>query len=143
MSIKHGMAKTRVYEVWKGMKQRCSNPKHISYPYYGGRGIRVTPEWEEFENFYADMGDPPDDYEIDREDNDGDYTKDNCRWVPARTNRLNKSDARMLTRGGKTQNLMLWVDELGLEKSTILRRLDKGMTDEDALQPDRYAQDGT
>ncbi|MDA2921032.1 hypothetical protein MYX76_16345 [Desulfobacterota bacterium AH_259_B03_O07] len=80
---RHGKGGERVYRIWGGMKQRCYNPKNPSYPYYGGRGIKFCDccSWEDFKNFYRDMGDPLPGYEIDRIDNNGNYCKDNCQWV--------------------------------------------------------------
>ena len=80
------------YHVWGEMKQRCGNPHNKSFPRYGGRGIRVCERWaRSFEAFAADMGRrPADGLQIDRIDNDGDYTPDNCRWVTPRENSNNK-----------------------------------------------------
>jgi len=77
----HGMAGSRIYAIWKSMRQRCSNPNHVAYPNYGGRRISVCERWLKFENFYADMSDPPPGKWLDRRDNEGNYEPDNCRWT--------------------------------------------------------------
>lgn len=63
------------------MRQRVNNPNSYDYKYYGARGIKICDRWNEFVNFYADMGDKPEGKSLDRIDNDGDYTPENCKWV--------------------------------------------------------------
>ena len=82
--------RTRVYAAWANMLNRCTNPADAKYPRWGGRGIKVCKRWETFENFYADMGDPPDGYSLDRINNDGDYKLSNCRWTDVITQRHNQ-----------------------------------------------------
>lgn len=81
---KHGMTPRGVYNstyfTWAQMKQRCTNPKHDRYANYGGRGISYDPRWEDYQEFYADMGERPQNLTLGRLENDKDYYKDNCSW---------------------------------------------------------------
>ncbi|MDZ7658033.1 hypothetical protein [Fodinibius sp.] len=81
----------RLYKIWASMKQRCLNPNEKSYPYYGGRGIKVCDEWMDFEPFmnWAYKNGYDDEKTIDRVDNDGNYEPSNCRWVGRSVQSLN------------------------------------------------------
>ncbi len=80
------------YKTWASMKQRCLNPKHPKYEYYGGRGITVCDRWKDsFINFLSDMGERPLDMTIDRIENDGNYELGNCQWADAITQANNRS----------------------------------------------------
>lgn len=86
----HGMADTLIYFVWRNMLQRCENPNDKAYKNYGGRGIKVCERWHSFENFYTDVGDPPEGMTLDRyPDNDGNYEPTNFRWASRHEQRLN------------------------------------------------------
>lgn len=77
----HGLTKSKAYSVWQSMKKRCLQPSHHAYKDYGARGITVCKEWMAFENFFQDMGHPPDGLELDRVDNNKGYCVENCRWA--------------------------------------------------------------
>lgn len=93
-SLVHGHARdgtqSRTYNSWQAMKKRCLNPKSDKWPFYGGRGIKVSPRWLSFEKFLQDMGERPPQTTLDRIDPYGDYTPENCRWADALTQRHNR-----------------------------------------------------
>lgn len=129
----HGGVGTRVYSIWKSMIQRCTNPNNPRWMSYGGRGITVCADWQTFENFRRDMGDPPEGTSIDRIDNDQGYEPGNCRWATSQTQNRNRRSSRPMTFQGKTRTLSEWSEELGIPYFTIHARLRRGATDEEAL----------
>ena len=87
----HGMSRSREYQTWDRMVQRCYNPKHHAFKNYGGRGISVCKKWKKsFINFFKDMGYRPNGLTIDRINNDGNYCKSNCRWATPKTQANNR-----------------------------------------------------
>lgn len=88
----HGKCNTPEYYSWASMKSRCYNKQAHNYKYWGGRGIRVCPQWEKFENFLADMGPRPKGTTLDRVNNDGNYEPSNCRWATSLEQNNNRRD---------------------------------------------------
>lgn len=76
-----GQKYPKEYDIWAAMYDRCYNKNNPYYYRYGGRGITICQEWRmDFLNFYDDMGSKPEGYSINRKDNDGEYSKNNCTW---------------------------------------------------------------
>jgi hypothetical protein len=72
------------------MRHRCNTPSKAEYKYYGGRGIKVSKEWDSFETFFRDMGEPPEGTSLDRIDPNGNYERTNCRWADTTLQRRNR-----------------------------------------------------
>lgn len=131
----HGLKSHPLYGVWSTMRRRCENPNTEKYRVYGGRGIKVCERWKNFQNFYDDMSPTyVQGLQIDREDNDGDYSPDNCRWVTNRQNSRNRGNLRLLTFKGMTMCLAEWAEEVGISRGCLSLRINRrGWTVEEAL----------
>lgn len=133
-NITHGMTGTRIYGIWCGIRQRCTNPNAKFFSYYGGRGIKVCDRWlDSFENFLADMGEPQAGYTLDRVNNEGNYEPNNCKWVTRKEQASNTRRNRNITYKGVTLNVTQWSKKTSIPSNTIITRLENGWTEEDAL----------
>jgi hypothetical protein len=121
------------YKTWTGMIGRCGNPRSPDYMRYGGRGISVHPRWLTFANFLEDMGERPVGMTLDRINNDGPYSPENCRWATNAQQRRNSRQNHLLTFNGKTQPMVDWAAEVGLTRNTLAARIRMGWTVERAL----------
>ena len=123
--VRHNLYHTKLHGVWNGMKQRCSNPNNNSYKNYGGRGITVCDEWQEFLPFYnwCMANGYEEGLTLDRIDNSIGYRPDNCRFVDRLVQANNNRRNILITAFGKTMTLPEWSREMNIKQNTIYRRL--------------------
>lgn len=131
--VKHGLSNTRAYNIWLAMRTRCHNVNNPNYPYYGGRGIVICERWGVFENFLADMDMPAFGMTLERKDNDGPYSPDNCRWATRSEQNHNKRSNMIVEFHGQSMTLDQWAKELGMKYSMLYSRLVRGMSIEEAF----------
>lgn len=116
------------------MNSRCHNPKNRFFPDYGGRGISVCARWREsFENFLADMGERPPRMTLKRENNDGDYAPNNCRWASMQEQNRNKRNSRLVTANGQTMTAAEWGETSGPSRRVIMGRIRLGWRDHEII----------
>lgn len=118
-----------LYHTWRDMKSRCYKPQDRHFDSYGGRGIKICPQWlNNFEQFIKDMGPRPLKHSIDRIDNNGDYTPENCRWATQTQQMRNQKVTRRVTIEGKTYVAADLADKCGHKTDTIVERANQGLT---------------
>lgn len=121
----HGQSKTPLYHVWKNMRQRCENPRAKAYPRYGGRGIVVCTEWQDYKTFqnWAMNNGYAKNLTIDRIDVNGNYEPANCRFITIQEQQNNRSTSRTITYKGETHTITEWSAITGIKLSTLHYRL--------------------
>lgn len=127
--LKHGHlvgGESPTHSAWRGMRQRCMNPKSKDYPKYGAKGITCCLEWDSFEQFLIDMGIRPDGYTLERKDNSKGYFKDNCRWATRMEQTLNRSSNHRVEYQGETRCLSEWARMLDINEETLRARIRYG-----------------
>lgn len=136
-STKHNHSKrnkiTKTYQIWKSMRQRCTNPNNKRYGDYGGRKITVCKRWMKFENFLQDMGERPEGYSIHRKNNNKGYYKSNCKWATRTEQARNKRNNHLITYKGKTQCLASCSEAFDISYSALKSRLQRGSSVEEAI----------
>lgn len=131
----HGRTGTPEYAAYRLMMKRCTNEEFWAYSRYGGRGIFVCDRWmESFQNFLDDMGlKPSSNHSLERKDNDGPYSPDNCKWGTKIEQARNTSANKWITYNGETLCLAAWSEKIGIGQDALGARFAKGWTTERAL----------
>lgn len=125
-----------LYNVWYNMRARCTDPEHESWDLYGGRGIRLCEEWEDYKSFYEwalpkwQKG-----LVLDKIDNNLNYSPTNCRFVTPTDSLRNKRNCVKITAFGESKGAREWAadERCHVTHSCVLRRIKKGWLPEDAI----------
>lgn len=128
-------SRDRLYRIWYGMLTRCNNTKSKDYKRYGARGIKVC--FRSFLEFYAwaISNGYADNLTIDRIDNDGNYSADNCRWVTAKEQSNNRRSNKLITYNGETHTVTQWAEIYGLSVDSLFKRIEiYGFSFEEAIK---------
>lgn len=123
-NLKHGMYKTKLYNVWYGIKRRCLHKNDPHYENYGARGISVCDEWKDdflaFYNWAIENGyDENKKLSIDRINVNGNYEPNNCRWVTMKTQQNNRRNNHRITYKGETKTLQQWAEHFNFNSRTL------------------------
>ena len=137
----HGLSTSPEYSAWGQMIGRCTDEKNAGYHLYGARGIKVCQSWLDFGAFIADMGRRPcGGFSLERLDNNGPYSKDNCVWADRKTQARNRRSNHLIELDGKTKTLVEWCEDYGAKYDLVERRINLlGWAPEKALtKPIQY-----
>jgi len=131
----HGMRHTPEYSTWCRMRNRCYRKTDNSYGRYGARGIIVCESWRDsFQNFFNDMGRrPSQSHSIDRIENNGPYSPENCKWSTKYEQASNKRSNIHVTLGSKSKTVAMWAREFNINQFTVYQRIRRGWTPTEAL----------
>ena len=139
---KHGLAcvdgkKTRLFGIWMRMRQRCRDANSWDYKNYGGRGISVCDAWADFPAFHEwSMQNGYDDKKsIERIDNNGSYSPENCKWIPVSEQARNTRRTRNIIHNGSKKTLQQWSDSTGMSPSLITYRIKRWGVDKALSTP--------
>lgn len=124
----------RLYRIWRAMRDRCQRKGNVHYDNYGGRGITVCVEWQDYETFkaWAYQSGYQDGLSIDRIDNDGNYEPSNCRWATVSEQCNNKRNNRIIEFNGEAHTATEWSRITGIPYRTIQSRINR-----DKLPPEK------
>lgn len=126
--FKHGGKGTRLYRIWKGMRERCNNPNSCASKNYHSKGIRIEEVWNDFSAFreWAILHGYNDSLTIDRIDSNMGYSPQNCRWCDRAGQSENRSVTKRVVVDGKTTTLASLSKSTGIPYGTLYDRLSHG-----------------
>lgn len=136
---RHGLSKTKNWNVWQSMLQRCNNSNNKDYINYGGRGIKVCEEWLEYINFYnwSMTNGYCEGVSIDRINSNGDYEPSNCRWITNKEQQNNKRNNIHILYEGKILTLTELAEITNINREVLEMRYIRGDRDERLIRPVR------
>jgi hypothetical protein len=140
MATIHGLSKTRLHSLWRKMKDRCNNPMASNYRNYGGRGIKVCPEWNNnFMSFYrwANENSYDECLSIERIDVNGGYNPSNCKWINKKEQCRNKRNTKYAIINGINRPIIEWAELYGIPYKTITSRWYRGWRGQNLIMPTR------
>lgn len=129
VSVKRGDSSHCLYQLWRGIINRCYNKQQPHYSRYGGRGIAVCTRWLTFRKFAKDVGPRPQNHSLDRIDNNKGYSPANCRWATYKEQSTHKrvaANARLVHWNGKCRTLSSWSRQIGIPVGTLTKRFGAG-----------------
>jgi hypothetical protein len=130
----HKLSYNRLYFVWASMMVRCYRETFQDFHNYGGRGIKVCDRWHNVSNFVEDMTEGSGKgLQLDRVNNDENYSKQNCKWSTRKENNRNKRTNVYLTIDGITKVVSQWAEETGIHRGSIYGRMHRGLSGKEAL----------
>ena len=122
---------TPTYFAWRNMRSRCTSQAHVAWHNYGGRGIKVCPEWDSYDQFMQDMGPKPPGLTLERLNTNKGYTPGNCAWVTMRDNLNNRRNTTRIA----GVPLTVIAERTGIKPDTLRKRQQRGIDDSRILQP--------
>lgn len=136
INYKHGLSNTRIYQCWKSMRRRVFGKNAACYKNYGGRNIRISKDWDSFEQFYKDMYPTyRKDLTLDRIDNNKDYSKDNCRWATKTEQSRNRRNTKQYSYKGEDMFLVDISKKYKINYGALKARVGRlGMSIEKAIE---------